>query len=97
VQNADGTYAQTTTVDQQDLVREASGTDGFEVHVENSSNEVHATDTLRYDANFNPLRNTGSKTVQAYERKNTRGECYSRTLTAAAQKLVSVEDGVSCR
>jgi hypothetical protein len=97
VQNADGTYAQTTTVDQQDLVREASGTDGFEVHVENSSNEVHATDTLRYDANFNPLGNTGSKTVQAYERKNTRGECYSRTLTAAAQKLVSVEDGVSCR
>jgi hypothetical protein len=60
------------------------------------SNHVHSTDTLQYDANFNFLGNSGSKTWQTYEQNDGHGHCYSRTLTADAKALVSVDDG-ACR
>jgi hypothetical protein len=97
VQNSDGSYSQITTSDQQDLVSESLRTDGFDLYVRKSSNEVHATDTLNYDSSFNPLGNTGSKTSQTFEQQNDAGECYSRELVAAAQMLVSIDTGAACR
>ena len=97
VQNADGSYSQTTTADQKDEVSESLSTDGFPTSVSQLNNEVHATDTDNYDSGFNFLGNTGSKTSQSYVLKDGRGECYSRTLSAVAQVLVSVADGAGCR
>jgi hypothetical protein len=97
VQNPDGSYSQLTTVDQKDQVSESLSTDGFVTAVSQLNNEVHATDTLNYDSGLNFLGNTGSKTSQTYVLKRDRGECYSRTISAAAQVLVSVRDGGECR
>ena len=92
VVNANGTYTQVTTVDQQELASESPSTDGAQADSSKSSNHVHSTDTLQYDANFNFLGNSGSKTWQTYEQHDGRGKCYSRTVTADAQVLVSVDD-----
>ncbi len=97
VQNADGSYSQITSVDQKDQVSESLSTDGFVTSVSQFNNEVHAADTLNYDSGLNFLGNTGSKTSQTYILKGDRGACYSRTISAIAQVLVSVEDGGDCR
>ena len=72
-------------------------TDGFPTSVSQLSNEAHATDTLSYDSGLNFLDNSGSKTSQTYVLKGDRGACYSRTISAVAQVLVSVDDGADCR
>ena len=97
VQNADGSYSQTTTTDQKDEVSESLSTDGFAASVHQLNNEVHATDTENYDSGFNFLDNAGSKTWQTYVQKDGRDACYSRTISAADQVLVSVDDGAGCR
>jgi len=98
-QNPDGSYAQLTTVDQKEEVKESLSGDGHEfgAAVKEWSNEVHATDTLNRDSGLNFVGSTGSKTSQKYVLKGNRGECYSRTLSAADHVLVSVDDGDCCR
>lgn len=96
-QNADGSFSQVTTTDQQDEVLESLATDGFPTSSSQLNNQVHATDTLSYDSGLNFLGNSGSKTSQSYLMKGKRGECYSRTLAAANQVLLSVDDGAGCR
>ncbi len=89
--NADGSFSQTTTVNQQDLVRVASSRDpALSIH-----NEVNATSTLNWDASGNFLGPTGNSTTQSYSRR-TGDACYARTLTAAAKQLTSVTDGMGC-
>jgi peptide N-acetyl-beta-D-glucosaminyl asparaginase amidase A len=94
--NSDGSFYQTVSSDQQHLVREVRTTGGGLALVTNELNEVNATDTLNWDANGNFLGPTGSKTTQTYRLHNSRGYCFYRTLTAEAQKLISVTDGRGC-
>jgi len=83
VVNADGTATQITSSDQRDLERESHpDADG---HVRTLDNQVHATDTLQFDASFHILGNSGSQTTQSYRSQDLSGGCYSRTLTAQAQ------------
>jgi len=97
-QNPDGSYAQLTTVDQKEEVKESLSADGLEfgATVKESSNEVHATDTLNRDSGLNFVSSTGSKTSQKYVLRGDHGECFSRTLSAADHVLVSVDDGECC-
>jgi hypothetical protein len=97
VQNADGSYSQITTTDQKDLVRQSLGTNGFGTDFSQLNNEVHATDTRNFDSGLNSVGNTGSKSWQTYVLKDGRGACYGRTISAAAQVLVSVDDGADCK
>jgi hypothetical protein len=97
VVNADGSFTQTATSDQKDLVTETRGANSFRFTASQLSNEVSATDTLNWDSSGNFLGPTGSKTWQTYTWKDTRGPCYSRTLTASAQELTSVKDGAGCK
>jgi len=94
VVNADGTATQTTTSDQRDLERESRPEANGRVRT--LDNQVHATDTLQFDSSFNILGNSGSQTTQSYRAQDFSGGCYSRTLTAQAQKLVAVSDGQGC-
>jgi hypothetical protein len=96
VVNPDGSENQTTTSDQKDLVNESSKIDGFTVYQRSLSNEVSATDALNFDSTGAFLGPSGSNTTQSYRTKDSNGNCYSRTLTAAAQKLVSVSTGRGC-
>jgi hypothetical protein len=96
LQNADGSFTQTVTSDQKDLVREVNNTGWGPAFVSSVSNHVHATDTLNFDANFHVTGNTGSQTTQDYRVHTSRGFCWDRTINAAAQVLVSVKDGPGC-
>lgn len=91
--NPDGSVTQTTSVDQRDLeFASAGGAFGFST----LSNEVRSTDTLNYDASGNFLGPSGGRTSQTYSAHDADTGCYSRTLTAQAQKLTAVTDGASC-
>ena len=60
------------------------------------SNQVHATDTLKWDTSGNFLGPTGARTTQTYRLHDPSRGCYDRTITAENQKLVSVSDGPGC-
>jgi hypothetical protein len=96
IANADGTYTQTTTVDQHDLVRLRRSSDGDGAFVSNLENEVHSADTLFLSSGFAITGNTGSQTTQTYRLHTSSGDCWDRTIGAAAQKLTSVTDGPGC-
>jgi len=60
------------------------------------SNEVDSTDVLNLDASFNLIGNSGSQSSGTYSWKNSRGECYSRTIKSASQVLTSVTTKPGC-
>ena len=93
--NSDGSFSQTVTADQQDLVREVPNGDGSESG-SNERNEVSATDTLNWNASGTILGPTGSKTTQTFRLQNANGYCWERTLTAETQKLFSIIGGPGC-
>jgi hypothetical protein len=97
IQNSDGTYTQVTTVEQKDMESASLSGGDSEGGSSSLSNEVHATDTLTYDASFHVLGHAGSTARQVYESHNSDGDCYHRTLVAAAQVLVSAEGEDGCR
>ena len=94
--NADNSFDQTTTIQQAYDRHEKTSLGGWVAYESSVHNEVNATDTLPFDASGNFLGPMGSKTSQTYTLKNSDGECYSRTIKAAAQVLTSVEDGRDC-
>jgi hypothetical protein len=94
--HADGSFTQAVTSDQQDIVREVRTMGSGPALVSNENNEVHATDTLNWDATGAFLGPTGSKTSQTYRLLTSSGDCWDRTITAQAQKLTSVIDGPGC-
>ena len=92
--NPDGTAQQTVTINQRDFVKTAEELGGFELFHRDVANIVNASDTLNFTASgFTP---SGAKTTQTYRSFDSLGHCYSRTLTAADQKLTSVVDGKDC-
>ncbi len=93
--NADGTYTQTVTSDQKDTVTESQSIDGLQLFSGQYNEEVHSHDTLQFDANFNLTAAGKGSSSASYLGQDSRGTCYSRSLTAANQKLTSVTDG--CR
>lgn len=97
VANADGTYTQTTTVHQSDEKNEGTSLNRFPLYSSNLSNEVDSTDVLDFNANFDLTGNSGSQSTGTYTWRNSRGECYSRTIASKSQVLTSVttEPGAS--
>jgi len=96
VQNTDGSYTQTTTVQQRYWKNEATNLNGFPISNSQTSNDTNSTDVLNFDASFNFTGNTGSKSSQTYTGRDSQGECYSRTIASAAQVLTSVTNGHGC-
>lgn len=96
VVNPDGSFSQTTTSNQQDLVSELRNLKVAKAQVSKLTNEVTATDTLNWDATGKFLGPTGANTTQIYTLQGGTSNCYSRTITASDQKLTSVKDGAGC-
>ena len=94
VVHADGTATQVTTSDQRDLERATRGDSNGPSR--SLDNHVRATDTLQFDTSLHLAGNSGSETTQSYRVLDFSGACYSRTLTAQAQRLVAVHDGEGC-
>jgi hypothetical protein len=97
VVNADGSFSQSTTSDQRDDVREVNNAGWGPALVSDESNHVRATDTLKWDSSGTLIGPTGSKTTQTYRLHTSRGQCWDRTITAAAQVLTGVSTGPGCR
>jgi hypothetical protein len=95
--NSDGSLTQATTVNQKDLISESKSLNGFKFYESNLSNQLSSTDTLPFNSSGALLGPTGSKTTQTYSANDSLGHCFSRTLTASAQMLASVEDGNDCK
>ena len=94
--NPDGSFSQTTTSDQQDLVHVLDNPKGSRATISDLSNHVNATDTLNWDASGNFLGPTGARTTQTYRLQEPSRGCYNRTITAENQKLTTVTDGPGC-
>lgn len=93
----DGSASQVTTVDQKDLFRESKNINGFRYYENKASEAVNTTDTLSFSSSGAFLGPSGSQSIGTYSAKDSLGHCYSRTITAAAQKLTAVTDGQGCR
>ena len=97
VYNADGSYTQTVTSSQKDVIREAKAINGFEFFKKKSDEEVNSTDVLQFSPSFSLTAPGVGNSSASYTSKDSDGACYSRSLTAANQKLTSVTDGKACK
>lgn len=97
VANPDGTFAQTTTIDQEDNESKLVTDHGRTAFLSTLSNIVTPRDTLLFDANFNVTGGQNQSNAQRYFTRDSTGYCYSRQLTAASGVLTSVTDGVGCK
>ena len=95
--NTDGTYTQIVSSDQKDIVSESKAINGFEFFHAKHDERVASTDTLQFDASFSVTAPGIGHTSASYKSKDSLGNCYSRSLTAANQKLTSVTDGKGCK
>jgi hypothetical protein len=94
--NADGTYTQTVSANQQNLDTQTKSLNGFQISQSNTQEQVNSQDTIHYDANFNLTAPGVGKSSASYLSNDSLGDCYSRSLTAANQVLTSVTDGKGC-
>lgn len=92
----DGTETQTTTSNQYFELTEAGRHNGKATTSSVLQNRVNTTDTLNFDASGNFTGNTNQASAQNFFTTNSTGYCYSRDLTAAANVLTSITNGVGC-
>jgi hypothetical protein len=92
----DGTETQTTTSNQYFEVTEAGKHNGKATTSSVLQNRVTTTDTLNFDASGNFTGNTNQASAQNFFTTNSTGYCYGRDLTAAANVLTSITNGVGC-
>ena len=92
--NADGTYTQTTSVDQQYLTDETRSQNSLQKYSGSTSEQVQSTDTLNELANG--TYSTAPHSSASYVHKDSAGQCFSRNLTSKDLVLTSVVDGTEC-
>ncbi|HEU4857132.1 MAG TPA: peptide-N4-asparagine amidase [Rhodanobacteraceae bacterium] len=92
----DGSETQATTVTQNYARQYSEGGPGG--HYTSSRRQSdHASDTLNFDANGTFTGPTGQQASQDYAFTDSRGACYSRSISATAGAVTSVTDGAACR
>jgi hypothetical protein len=94
--NADGTYTQAVTSDQQDLLNESLKLNGFPVYRSETQEQVKSSDTLQYTASFSLAAPGVGNSSASYRSRNSLGECYSESLAATNHVLTSVNNGKGC-
>ena len=94
--NADGTSAQTTTIDQRFERTDTELAGGRLVDARVVSNHVAPSDTLNFDASGAFTGATGQASQQQFFSADAHGNCFSRDLTAAGGLLTAVVDGKEC-
>jgi hypothetical protein len=94
--NADGTQAQTTTIDQRFERADTELAGGRLIDARVVSNHVAPSDTLNFDASGVFTGATGQASQQQFFSADAHGNCFSRDLTAAGGLLTAVVDGKEC-
>jgi hypothetical protein len=90
--NADGSFQQTTSVDQAFELTQSGRSEDTASFV---SNHVTSADTLQFDANGNLTGFANRSSSQRYFARDASG-CYSRQITSANGSLTSITDGMGC-
>ena len=94
-----GDIDQTSTVEQNFERDQADTIDGYPLLRSSVLNQVSSGDTAVFvpsATGYSLGPNTGQSSQQTYIFKDSTGNCYSRTLTAAANKLTGVADQKEC-
>lgn len=94
--NADGTYTQAVTSDQEDLSNEKRTLNGFPLYRSETKEQVQSTDTLTFTPSFSLAGPGVGNSSASYSSKNSLGECYSESLASANHVLTSVKNGKGC-
>lgn len=94
---ADGTFAQTVSVDQGYEDKEArGGQDPGGPRSSRIANTMTSTDTLLFNSSGAVTGFRDRQSAQTYTARDSSGSCYSRSIAAAGGLLISVEDGKGC-
>jgi len=96
VANADGTFSQVTSVNQQNQQTDTTTLNGFPLFQSSTQEQVLSNDTLSINAE-DELTGAAGNSSASFQSKDSLGNCFSRTLTAANQVLTSVTDGKGCQ
>ncbi len=91
----DGSETQATTVLQNYTDDYSEGGPGGH-YAFNRAQTDSTADTLNFDASGNFTGPTGQQASQGYTFTDSRGGCYSRTITATAGAVTQVDDGSAC-
>jgi hypothetical protein len=95
-----GNIGQVSTVGQNFLRDETESLEGFPIFHSSVSNELTSGDTATFVASptgYSLGPNSGQSSKQTYIFKDSLGNCYSRTLTAANNELTAVADQKECK
>jgi Peptide N-acetyl-beta-D-glucosaminyl asparaginase amidase A len=95
-ENTDGSYTQTTAVQQSDMEEKDTSFAGLPLYHSELNNQVSSKDVLYVSSGFSITGNSGSQSSQTYTWKDSLGACYSRTVTSQEQVLTSVINGQEC-
>ncbi len=97
LQNDDGTYSQIVSSDQRHEVAESTTINGFPLASSETSEQVKSSDTLVYNSTLTAVNAVGPTASSAsYLSKNSRGDCWSRSLASQDRVLTSVQDNKGC-
>jgi hypothetical protein len=91
----DGSETQATTVEQSYSSQYGEGGPGGHF-TSNRSQSDNASDTLNFDATGAFAGPTGQQASQDYTFTDSRGTCYSRSVSAVAGAVTQVTDGAAC-
>jgi hypothetical protein len=97
VVNPDGSGFQTTKIQQAYNNKETVTANGSPAFSSSVSNSVSPSDTLLFDSSFNITGSQGQANTQQYVSRDSSGNCFSRTITAANGVLTGITDGVGCK
>jgi hypothetical protein len=95
---SNGDFTVQASIDQKFQRDQTDTFEGFPIFHSSVSNEVTPTDSAVFaptPTGFGLSQNT-NQSMQTYVYKDSLGNCYSRTLTAADNALTGIKDGGSC-
>ena len=90
--NPDGSYQQTTKLQQGFQSNELATLNGVPTHNQTSVDSVSPTDTLMVDASGN-VTTSGQANAENYQFYDSNGSCWNQTVKAAAGVLTSTKGG----
>src|ERR1700735_5134436 len=97
---SDGNITEQSSIDQKFQREETDTLEGIPIFKSSVSNEVTPTDLALFIATPNGFelgQNSNMSSKQTYISNDTLGNCFSRTLTAAANVLTAIENGKACK
>jgi hypothetical protein len=97
VANPDGTFTQTTSINQQLTRGELDSIGNHPVAFSFLSRNDAPQDTLLFDSSFNLTGRQGQSSTEKYFYTDSTGVCYSRAISAASGLLTTVSDGAGCK